>query len=37
VTALRDEFEGRWNRWNRIRSAVALAVVVLLLLANHAA
>ena len=37
VAALRDAFEGRWNRWNRGRSVLALAVVVLLLLTRHVA
>lgn len=35
AAALRADFEGRWNRWNRRRSLVALAVVVLLLCAGQ--
>lgn len=37
VTALRSSFEERWNRWNRARSLVGLAVVLLLLLAGRVA
>lgn len=37
IAGLRSAFDGRWNRWNRRRSGVALLVVVLLLLTNHVA
>lgn len=37
VAELRSAFDGRWNRWNRRRSAVALVVVVLLLLTHNVA
>lgn len=37
VADLRAAFDGRWSRWNRRRSAVALVVVVLLLLTHNVA
>lgn len=37
VGVLRAAYEGRWGVWNRVRSAVSLVVVLLLLVAAHLA
>jgi uncharacterized membrane protein len=37
VDDLRTAFEGRWVRWNRVRSVAALVVVLLLLTTGHVA